>query len=480
MVALFKIFRKMKKKHLLCLSLLLSTLVGYAQETFTLEKCLQLAFENNFDLKGVKLRADASKVNLQQSWGNIMPSLNGNYNLGINNGRSIDPFTNDYINQKLTFSNAGLNVSASIFNGFRLKNSIKQNWYNLKASEMEVEEAKQNLTVRVTLAYLQVLNAKDLLDLNKTRMEVTQQQVDRLEVLYEEGRGNPADFTDMKGQLANDKVAVISSENSLKEATLNLFQLLCMEFNTQSTFESIDSLEAFMLYPMNSEEIYKDALTNLATFKARELRQEAAESAVSVAKADYTPEISLFGQLNTNYSSAAQTYTETGTTVVETGGFVDIGGQQYQVFNNQSLYDASDIAYWDQFDNNLSTSYGVSVSIPLFNGFRAKNNVRLRKIELEESKIELQDTKFQYKQSIEIAYADMESAFDRYQALQQQVVAYEESFRVNEIRFNNGVSNVVEYIISKNNMDLARLNLSTAKYEYLLRTKVLDYYRGIF
>ena len=470
----------MKTKYILLLSLFLVMVMGYSQETYTLDKCLQMAFENNFDLKGIKLRQESSKVNLQQSWGNIMPSLNGNYNIGINNGRSIDPFTNDYINQKLTFSNAGLNISAPIFNGFRLKNSIKQNWFNLKASEMEVEEAKQNLTVRVTLAYLQVLNAQDAIELNKTRLEVTQQQVDRLQVLYDEGRGNPADFTDMKGQLANDQIAMITSENNLKEATLNLFQLLGLEPDTQVAFESMDTLEAFRLYPYSDEEIYTEALQNLATFKAQEYRQDAAKSAVSVAKADYTPEISLFGQLGTNYSSAAQTFTETGSTVVETGSFVNIGGQEYPVFANQSQYDAADINYWDQFDNNLSTSYGVSVAIPLFNGFRAKNSVRLRKIELEESKVELESTKFEYKQSIQIAYADMEAAFNRFQALQEQVGAYEESFRVNEIRFNNGVSNVVEYIISKNNMDSARLNLSMAKYEYLLRTKVLDYYRGLF
>ncbi|MCB0433062.1 MAG: TolC family protein, partial [Mangrovimonas sp.] len=179
----------------------------------------------------------------------------------------------------LTFSNAGLNISAPIFNGFRLKNSIKQNWFNLKASEMEVEEAKQNLTVRVTLAYLQVLNAQDAIELNKTRLEVTQQQVDRLQVLYDEGRGNPADFTDMKGQLANDQIAMITSENNLKEATLNLFQLLGLEPDTQVAFESMDTLEAFRLYPYSDEEIYTEALQNLATFKAQEYRQDAAKSA---------------------------------------------------------------------------------------------------------------------------------------------------------------------------------------------------------
>ena len=470
----------MRINKILFLGIFMSFLCGYTQETYTLEKCLDLAFENNFDLKGVKLKAESSKVNLNQSWGNVMPSLNGNYNYGVNNGRSIDPFTNDYINQKLTFSNAGLSAGLPIFNGFRLKNTIKQSYLNLKASEMEVEESRQNLTVRVTLAYLQVLNMRDLLELNTARLEVTQKQVDRLSVLYKEGQGNPADYTDMKGQLANDEVSVISSRNNLKQSIAELFLLLGLDSDFNASFEDVDPLRDFALYPMTDEDIYNEAIQKLATFKAKELRQDAAESAISVAKAGFTPEISLFGQLNTNYSSAAQLFTEIGTTIANTGDFVNIGGQQYDVMTNQTQYDATDIGYQDQFDNNLSTSYGLAVYIPLFNGFRAKNNVKLKKIELEQSEIELQNTKFQYKQSIELAYADMEAALGKYQTLQQQVEAFEESFRVNEIRFNNGVSNVIEYIISKNNLDTARQNLSMARYEYLLRTKVLDYYRGNF
>src|SRR5690606_40262275 len=120
------------KIQLFILGFILFGFSSFSQETYTLEECLDIASENNFDLKGVKLRAESSKVNLNQAWGDIMPNLNGNYNLGINNGRSIDPFTNGYINQQLTFSNAGLSAGLPIFNGFRLKNSIKQSYLNLK------------------------------------------------------------------------------------------------------------------------------------------------------------------------------------------------------------------------------------------------------------------------------------------------------------------------------------------------------------
>ena len=133
----------------------------------------------------------------------------------------------------------------------------------------------------------------------------------------------------------------------------------------------------------------------------------------------------------------------------------------------------------DQFNNNLNSAAGISVRIPLFNGFRIKNNVKIEKLRLEETQVNLQQTKFIFKQSIKEAYNNMEASFNRYHILLKQVEAFEESFRINEVRFNNGVSNVVDYIISKNNMDASRLNLNKTKYEYLLRVKILDYYRGI-
>ncbi|MEO6348179.1 MAG: TolC family protein [Aquaticitalea sp.] len=447
--------------------------------SYTLSECIDIAIKNNLDLKLSELRAKSSKVNYNQAWGNILPNLNGNYDVGINNGRSIDPFTNGYVNQKLTFSNAGLSLNATVFNGFKLMNTIKQNRLSLKASEMEIEEAKQNLILDVTLGYIQIMNSKDKLELAKSRLVVTQNQVDRLGVLYKEEVGNPADYTDMKGQFASDTIAVISAENSLKEATLNLFQLMGLQETKNSNFESLDPSLELVQYAHNAEDVYNEALQNLATFKAKELRFQSAQMGVKAAKAEYVPEISFFGRLNTNYSSAAQVFTDNGSSIVETGDFVTIDNQNYTILSNQSQFTNDGISYKDQFNNNVSSVVGLSVNIPLFNGFRARNLVALQKIRRDESSIDLQNTKLLFHNAIEQAYINMEAAFKRYTVLEQQQEAFAESFRINEIRFNNGVSNIIEYITSKNNLDAARLNLSNAKYEYLLRQKILDYYRGL-
>jgi len=442
----------------------------------SLEECIQLARENNINLKRSDLQADTEKLNFRGTKSQVLPAINGSYTYAINKGRSIDPYSNDVIDQQFNYSNAGLGLSIQVFNGFELRNSIQRDRYNMEAAKAEKEAAKQQLILEVTLAYFQVLNNRDLLNLAKLRLESTNQQTNRIKTLNDQGEGNPADYTDIKGQLNNDQSAVIGAKNQLEQSKLNLAQLLNMD--TEVYVEEFQAMPEMNKYELSSEEIYSESLENLDVFDGQRLRINAAEEDVAVARSLYSPEVSLFAQLNTNYSSLASLLNESGTKVVETGQFITIDGTSYAVQGNQSQFSQQDIPYLDQLNNNLSSVAGVSVNIPIFNGFRAKRQVSLKKIRLEDARLELENTKNDYLKAIKQAYYDMNTAYENYFVLQDQVASYEESYRVNEIRFGNGVSNLVEYIIAKNNLDRSRVNLANAKYEFLIRTKILDYYRG--
>ena len=477
------LFKVMYRKKIIgyCFLMILSLRLSAQNNqisSFTLDACITMALENNLDLKTTELSTKKAMVNYNQARLDIIPNLNANFNLGLNNGRSIDPFTNDFINQELTFSNAGLNLNATFFNGFKIMNSIKQNRFNLLASEMEIEENKQRLVLEVTLKYFQILNAIDALKLTKSRLETTKVQLKRLEVRYKQQIGNPVEYTDMLGQSTRDKSEIENAKNNLKTALLDLSRLLNLTIDTNSDFQDILGTVGADKYTVSANEVFEESLENLATFKSKKYRIDAAESGVKVAKSNYYPEVSLFGQLNTNYSSLANAFTETGSEILATGGFVTIDNQEVPVLRNETQFDSSKIDYSNQFNNNLSSTVGVAVRIPVFNSFQAKNRVKIRKIELEESRIEMENTRLLFKQFIEQAYNDMESAYNRYFIQLQQLEAYNESFRVNEVRFENGVSNSVAYIMSKNNRDAAQLNLNRNKYEYLLRVKILDFYRG--
>lgn len=447
-----------------------------ARSVLTLEECIHLAIKNNLDLKQSQLAEKTSGINFRQNKNALLPTLNGNYNAGISNGRSIDPFTNAIVTEQLTFSNAGLGLDATVFNGFRLINSWKQAKLNLKAAEMETEAAKQSLILNVTLTYLQILNVQDLVKLAKTRLKTTRGQLDRLKSLYEEETGNPAQYRDLQGQMAADSSNLVESQYRLETEIINLNTLL--NSSSEITVVALDQKLDIEKYAYTSKEVYSEALEVFPAVKASDLSLQAATKGVAVARSAYAPEINLFANLNTNYSSAAQLFNETGTSIAETGDFVTINNQDFPVLTERTNFTDQKISYSDQFDNNLNSSVGVSVTVPIFNGFQAKNRVALEKIKKEEAQTALAKIKLDLKQTVKQSYNAMQTAFERYKLLQKQVAAYKESFRINEIRFNNGVSNSVEYIISKNNLDNAQINLANVGYEYLLRMKILEYYRG--
>lgn len=461
--------------------LILLTLIcasGHAQDhVISLKESIALALENNPDLRGVELAAERSKVRLKQAKYDIFPTLGANYNLGKSIGRSIDPFTNAYINKELVFSNATVNLDAPVFQGFRLLNLIRQQRLKYKASLLEVEEAERELILRVTLAYLQVLNNRDLVRLAKNRLESTSKQVERLETLFDEEVGNPADYSDIRGQFAEERTALIRAQSALEESVILLNRLL--KTKDQVTAEMLGLGLAVEEYPHTPQEVYEEALEDLPGYEARALRVKASKKGVNAARSLYFPSVSLFGSLSTNYSSAAEVFKEAGVQEVPTGDFVEVGDERIPVKREELQFDAAPIPYQDQLENNLGSIVGIAVDIPIFRGFRAKHEVAMEKIAVQESIIALKKAELELEQAIKNSFVEMEAAYKRYHILQEQVEAYEESFRVTEIRFNSGVSTIVAYTISKNNLANARINLLNARYEYLLRTRILDYYRGI-
>ncbi|PRP66245.1 TolC family protein [Nonlabens agnitus] len=466
----------MNKIIIYLISLLLPLLLcAQTDDAISLQDCIEMALQNNPEFTSSKLAAETSSINFKQNKNALLPSINGNYNLGVAEGRSIDPFTNDFINEELTFSNLGVNLNATIFNGFNLVNQWKQAKLNLQASQMEVEAAKQNLILNVTLAYLQVLNSRELVKLSKNRVLSTEEQLNRLKSLFEEESGSPAAYRDLQGQFANDKAAVINSKNALDLALIDLNRLVNSNDDINQNVQEIllDDLD----YKYTFEEVYVQALGNFPDLKASDLRVQATEKSIAVARSQYVPEISFFANLNTNYSSAARLFNDSGTVVEETGDFVTFNGTDVPVLRESTTFESAEIGYRDQFENNLSTSYGLAVRIPIFNGFNAKNNAGLEKIRNKQAQVELNQTQLDLKQAIKTSYTTMVAARENYKLLEEQVAAYEESLRINNVLFENGASNSTDYILSKNTLENARISLTNIKYSYALRIKILEYYR---
>ncbi len=465
---------------LVCYSLSLSSIK--AQNTqkriLSLDDCIRLISENNLTLKGLDLNIESSLTNVQQAKNNQLPTIDFNLNYGLAVGRTIDPFSNDYINQQLRFSNTGLGIDAMVFNGFRLKKLINQNEQIALVAELDKKAAVNDITLNVTLQYFQILRSKELLALARTRETTTTKQLKRLKSIYEEGIGNPAAYFDLKSQLASDQLNKLDAQLSIKVQIAQLATWLNIDPNTIDDIRLVDDQGLLEKYPYSVEDVFQRSINNFPSVQSATVQKESDLLELDIIKSRYHPTISLFAGLNSNFSSNANTFTNIGSEVNETGNFVRFDNQDIPVLKNESIFSSQKINYFNQIVNNLSSAIGVSLNIPIFDRKQKKSQLALQKIVVDQSELNKNIVETDLRESIQIAYQQMLSSFDRIQILSKQVEALEESFRVNEIRFESGVSNVVEYLESKNNLETARINLINSRYEYRLRVKVLEFFRS--
>lgn len=449
-----------------------------AGNTYTLKQCIETGIANNLDVQQRGLQMEASEVNWKQSRLNRLPDLNGSVGQGINQGRSIDPFTNGYINQQINVASYSLSSGVVLFNGLAISSNIKQNAYAFEASKMDWQQAKDNLTINIILAYLQVLSNEDQLVQSESQQALTQKQVQRLDILNNDGAIKPSDLYDLRGQLSNDQLLVISNRNALETAKVNLCQLMNILYDKEMKLERIDPGTFSLGYDGTPGQVYQKALSQFALIKAAELKTKSAESAVKVARGQLFPVLSLNGSANSNYSSAAMQSILINTTAIPTADYVLVNSTPSPVIHLQNNYQSEKISYSRQLNNNIFTSVSLNLSIPIFNSLQARNKIKLARIDARNYSLIEKTAKTQLQQNVERAYINMLTAFDRYKTLLDQVSSYTQSFRAAEIRFNEGVGNPIDYLTAKNNLDLANSNLIIARYDYVLKTKILDYYQG--
>jgi outer membrane protein len=431
-------------KHLLLLfSLYLPTSVmAQNQKVLTLEQCIDIAINKNLQVQQAKIQERTNNVYWNSAKMNMLPDLIGSASSGINTGRNIDPSTNAYVSQQIKFSGYGLSTGLVLFNGLALQQTAAQDKLFYEASSMDWQQQKNNITLNIILAYLQVLSNEDLLAQSVQQSELSLNQVRRLQTLNSEGAIAPYLLTDLQGQYANDRLAIINARNQAATARINLFRLMNIPYADSVKVARIDTAQVIRLQPATPLETYSDALKSFALIKANDLRAAGAEHGVRAAKGQYFPLLTFNGNANTTYSS----------------GTIK--------------------PYKEQLDNNLFSSFALNLTVPIFNRSFYRNNVRLAKLILENNKAVASSSKTALQQDVYQAHANLQAAAEKYATLLDQAKAYNASFKSAEIRFNEGVINSIDYLIAKNNIDRTNIDLIAAKYDYALRQKVLDYYSG--
>ncbi len=449
------------------------------ENILTLQSCIEIAQQNNLQIKQNDLAVKTSQLSLDESKFGLYPTLNGGTGFNLFSGRNINPYTNGIINNTVGQNNFNLQAGVMVFDGKMTKNTIQLNKLSLEAAGLDLQTMKNNISLQVAVAYLGILSQQDLLDVAQKQADVTKLQIERTQKFVDAGALPETNLFDLKAQLANDELNIVNSINNLETAKLSLSQLL--NFTDGRSFEVTRVIVPnpdISLYPNTAQEVYQTAIGFLPEVKAAEVRKKVSKTNLEIAKATKLPTITAGANWGTNYSTAAERVIQTTEIDKRNLGNVDINGTKVPLVIETPKTSSEKISYPKQVTGNMNTSVGINMRIPIFNGYNNKFRVANAQIQEQQADLRIESTNLQLKQSIDQAYISLSNASKRYSATQTQVGALEEAFRAASVRFEAGSLNSVDYNIAKTNLDRAKSNLIQSKYDYIFRVKILDFYQN--
>ncbi|HEX2970611.1 MAG TPA: TolC family protein [Bacteroidales bacterium] len=446
---------------LLCFLLLIANKSFSQQKEWSLQDCITYALDNNIQIKQQGIQTQYQKNALDLAKLKLLPTINGSASHNYSFGRALDQTTYEYTNNETVLSdNFYIGGSLNLFNGFQNYNGIKKSRYDLLSSEEDLNNIRDNIALNVALYYLQILLNKEIVTATETQLQTTLEQIEKSRKLVEAGSVARGNLLQIEAQAAQEELQLINIRNQLETSILNITQLL--ELPTPEGFAVIVPeipLDTNTVVAGNVSEIYDVAVGNRPEIRSSEYKLSSSEYDLKIAKGGRSPRLSLSNSFSTGYSDIRKKI---------------LGYDQTTL---QPVYGKYSFA--DQVNDNINYGIGFSLNIPILNGWQVNKNVANSRLSVENSKYALEGTKKQLYKNIQQAYADASAAMKKYTASLKAVASTEESFRYTEQKFNVGMVTPVDYNAAKTQLLNAQSDMSQAKYEFIFKTKVLDFYRGI-
>lgn len=413
---------------------------SHAQKKYTLQECVDIALENNRNIKQQALNKQQKEIAYSQARADLLPNLNASVSQSFVYGRSIG-LDNTY--QNTNSQQTGFNIGSDItlFDGLRLKYNIDARKAEMYISEADLEKIQDDIVMSVSTAFMQVLMNKELLQIANDQIGLTQTNIARLNELVKSGRMAKGELLELEAQQAQEEFNQIQAVNNLKLSLLDLAQIMELEDFDDFDVEVPDNIvidEAILLSPTT---IYESALLARPEIRGAQYRVESSEKEILIAKSAYFPSLSFGASIGT--------------------GYYNLSGRPNESFSNQ-------------FKNNRSTSLGLNLRIPIFNRFQVRNSVKNAQIAWEYSKLEIDKTKLDLRKRIEQAYYNAIGAESRWKAAQKSEVASNEAYRFAEQKYENGRATSYELSQAKSNLAKVLSDKAQAKYEYLFRLKIIE------
>lgn len=453
-----------------------------SEKEWTLQECIKIAVDNNLNVRRGLYNMESFKVGLFQSKMAFLPSLNAASSYGQNFGRALNPVTNQFINRNSSAINVQATGSLTLFNGLRLQNTFRQSARDLEASEQDLEKAKNDVIINVVTLYVNVIFNQELYENANYQLNSSQQQLERIKRQVAVGGLPKGDELNQEAQVATNEVNLINQENALNLSLLQLKQAMQLPGSTPMRVQVPDLQTEDLILEDGPGVTYEMALKNMPEIKSALLKVESTQLALKASKGSLYPRLSLNGSAASNYASASDvprsafdgTFTPTSSPI----GFVDVSNAPVYGLQPGTTIVSEGYNESDQLKDNLFKSANISLQIPLFNGWQNRAGVQRAAINYEVANITAQETKNILRQTIESSYNDALAASKTYGASLKQVNAREEAYRMAKQRFELGAINYFEYQISENDLFQAKSDLARAKYDFIFKKKVLDFYQG--
>jgi outer membrane protein len=452
-------------------------------QVWTLDSCINYAFQKNLSILISEQSIELAEVNELSAIGGFLPSFNAQASHGYNWGQRIDPFTNQFASSRIQSNNLGIATSLNLFNGFQQVNTYKQSQLNSEVSKWNYEKMRNDIALSVASAFLNVMVNKEFMDIAQRTLDATDRQVKRMEKLVAAGQMAEGNLNEIQAQQASNNASLVSATNNFELAKITLMQLLQLDGGQSAKFNiSIPELEDAETLQMitNPEIAVEMAINNFPDVKGATVNLASADMGKKIAEAGYYPSLNASFTFGTGYSGAAQVLTGNPDSLSFPIGTVLGSGELVTSFPqlSYSLDDYSVKPFSDQLTDNVNRSLFFTLNIPLFNGFATKTAVKRAEINQVNARLQLEQTKQTIEQNVYRAYTDAKASLANYYASKTSVEANQRAFQWSELRYEQGVSNLVDYADARTRLENAQASLTRSKYDYIFKVKVLEFYMG--
>ena len=435
----------MKTKALsIALAAILTAGSAKATDSWTLQRCIDYALENNIQIRQSDIAAQAREVDLNTARSNRLPDLSASASQNWSFGRSLT-IDNTYANTNTASTSFSVGTGVTLFAGGRISGNIENAKLGLDAAKSDLERMKDDVRVQVAESFIQIVYNQSILEVAQNQVAIDSMQVERLTALAAIGKASSAEVSSQKATLAQSRLAVTQAQNNLNMSKLTLTQLL--ELPTPDGFEIIqpeaDDMEFSM--PDSPEEIYAQALDIKPAIKSEEIRLQQANNSIDIAKGSYYPTLSLNAGAGTGY------YTSSNRTADGFGS---------------------------QIKNNFGPQVGLSLNIPIFSRNSNRNSVRTAQLNQMNQEMQLDNVKKQLYKEIQQAYYNAVASKTRYESSQEVQTSAQESFELVQAKYEGGKASITEFNESKNRLVTAQADVIKYRYEYLFNTALLEFYRN--